>query len=96
LYLVLVIAALVAAFLLGLFTPRNRGWIAAAGILVMPAVWGLAVATGAFDDDREGTAVLLTLIFVVPVLVVLWALAVGAGSIVGGRGKQRSDVANPS
>jgi hypothetical protein len=54
------------------------------------------VATGAFDDDREGTAVLLTLIFVVPVLVVLWALAVGAGSIVGGRGKQRSDVANPS
>ena len=69
------------AFLLGLLVPRRRAWIAAAGIRVGLAFWGAAFLTGAFEDDPEGTAQALSLVYGVPLLALIWAAAVGVGYV---------------
>ena len=50
-----------------------------AGVAVALAWWGALSVTGAFDDDTEGTAPVLTLVYGVPFYTALWAAAVGAG-----------------
>jgi hypothetical protein len=40
--------------------------------------------TGAFNDDTEGTAELLSLVYGVPLFAALWAAAVGAGYLLRG------------
>ena len=69
------------AFLLGLLVPRRRAWIAAAGTGLGLAFWGAAVLTGAFKDDRGGTAPALSLVYGVPLFALPWAAAVGVGYV---------------
>ncbi len=77
-----VYAPLAVAFALGLTMRRRRVWIALAGIAVALALWGLIGLTGGYDDDTEGTAWLLTLVYGVPIYAAMWAAAVGAGYVV--------------
>ena len=81
------------AFLLGLLARRRRAWIAAAGIGLGLAFWGAAVLTGSYEDDPEGTAQWLSLVYGVPVFALLWAAAVGAGYVLSRVwGKSRASV----
>ncbi|HEV3484145.1 MAG TPA: hypothetical protein VG106_01975 [Vicinamibacterales bacterium] len=78
---VAVFVPLAVAFILGIVVPRGRGWIALAGVAVAVGIWAAALLVGAFDDDTEGTAALLSLVYAVPLYALLWATAVGAGYI---------------
>ena len=85
------------AFLLGLLVQRRRGWLAFAGVGVMVVLWILVWVGGGFDDDPEGTAPFLALVYVVPLYSALWALAVGVGCVVRALlGRRRPDIPNPS
>jgi galactitol-specific phosphotransferase system IIC component len=79
---VLVWSLLGVAFLLGVFL-RSR-WRAAvyAGVAVALGLYGLTWLTGGFEDDREGTAWILTLVYGVPLYIAFWAGAVGVGYMV--------------
>ena len=72
------------ALALGFFARRRRGWMAAGGIGVALVIYAAIYLTGGFDDDREGTAWMLTLFYGVPVYALLWAAAVGAGYMLRG------------
>ena len=76
---ILAYASLPVAVALGFFMRRRRGWIALVGIPLGLALWAFMLATGAFDDDWEGTSYLLTLVYGVPTFALLWAAAVGVG-----------------
>ncbi len=53
-----------------------------AGIPLALALWAIVLLSGGFDDDTEGTAALLSLVYFVPAYAAAWALAVGAGYVV--------------
>ena len=81
------------ALLLGLLVAKRRAWIAAAGIGVGLALWGAAVVAGAFEDDPEGTAEVLSLVYGVPLFAIIWAAAVGVGYVLSRAwGKRPRDV----
>jgi hypothetical protein len=78
---IIVYGSLAAAIALGFVMRQRRGWIALGGIVLGLAMWAVMSVTGAFEDDREGTAHLLTLIYGVPIYAAAWAAAVGVGYV---------------
>ena len=89
------------ALVLGAVLRRGRGWLALAGVAVALAIWAVAWYAGAFDDDAEGTAAILSLVYAVPAYALLWAMAVGMGYIARilwdrFRATREADIANPS
>ena len=76
---VAILASLVIPFILGIVARSGRRWIALAGVAVALVAWAAVALAGAFEDDTEGTAAVLSLIYGVSSYAVLWAAAVGAG-----------------
>ncbi len=78
---VAILIPLAVAFVIGFLARRRRGWIALAGIAVAFVLWAVIAFAGGFEDDTEGTAAVLGLVYVVPLYAALWAGVVGLGYI---------------
>jgi hypothetical protein len=75
----------VLGFAAALIVRRRLGLLALGGILLGVLLWIVYWAAGAFEDDAEGTAGILTFVYGVPAVALAWALGVGVAALAGTR-----------